>query len=240
MHFYEFNIGDYAKKTQHLTNEEDLAYRRMLDMYYDSENPVLTTGLATLSRRLRVSENALKNVLDEFFPDGRNKHADEKIAAYHEYLKRQQLNGSKGGRPKHKPTDNPVVSQNNPVPSQPLTTKPLTTNKDKTPSATDVAGRVQEYTKSFLAFWDMYPNRKNKGAAFKSFKKINQSEYPAIKSGLESAKQSDQWIKNNGEFIPHPASWLNARGWEDESGDINSDSNCSMDAFMRKVGAIPS
>ena len=131
MHFYEFNIGDYAKKTQHLTNEEDLAYRRLLDMYYDTENPVLTTGLATLSRRLRVDEKSLKNILDEFFPDGKNKHADEKIAEYHEYLNRQKANGSKGGRPKHKPTANPVLTQNNPVPSQPLTTKPLTTKPIK-------------------------------------------------------------------------------------------------------------
>jgi len=131
MHFYEFNIGDYAKKTQHLTNEEDLAYRRLLDMYYDTENPVLTTGLATLSRRLRVDEKALQNVLDEFFPDGKNKHADEKIKEYHEYLIRQKTNGSKGGRPKHKPTANPVLTQNNPVPSQPLTTKPLTTNQEE-------------------------------------------------------------------------------------------------------------
>lgn len=131
MHFYEFNIGDFAKKTQHLTNEEELAYRRALDMYYDTEKPLLTSGLATLSRRLRVSENALKNVLDEFFPDGKNKHADEKIAAYYEYIEKQKANGRKGGRPKHdsnKPTANPLVSQNNPVPSQPLTTKPLTNN----------------------------------------------------------------------------------------------------------------
>ena len=118
MHFYQFNIGDYAKKTQHLTNEEDLAYRRLLDMYYDTENPVLTSGLATLSRRLRVSEKALETVLAEFFPDGKNKHCDEVIAEYYKYLERQKLNGSKGGRPKHKQPNNPVVSQNNPVPSQ--------------------------------------------------------------------------------------------------------------------------
>jgi len=143
MHFYEFNIGDYAKKTQHLTNEEDLAYRRLLDLYYDSENPVLTSGLSTLSRRLRVSETALKNVLDEFFPNGKNKHADEKIAEYHAYLLKQSENGKKGGRPKNqqvtitsekvtKPTDNQPLSQSNPVPSQTLTTKPLTTNQVKT------------------------------------------------------------------------------------------------------------
>lgn len=138
MHFYDFNIGDYAKKTAHLTNGEDLAYRRALDVYYDTEKPFdITHGLATLSRRLRVDEKDLKNVIDEFFPDGRNKHADEKISAYYAYLERQKSNGAKGGRPKHKdlePTGNPVVSQNNPVPSQPLTTNHLPDNKNIVPS----------------------------------------------------------------------------------------------------------
>jgi uncharacterized protein YdaU (DUF1376 family) len=93
MHFYDFNIGDYAKKTAHLTNGEDLAYRRALDVYYDTEKPFdLTSGLATLSRRLRVDEKDLKNVIEEFFPDGKNKHADEKIAAYYAYLERQKTN----------------------------------------------------------------------------------------------------------------------------------------------------
>ena len=239
MHFYEFNVGDYAKKTAHLTNEEDIAYRRALDMYYDTEQPLpITHGLATLSRRLRVSESALKNVVDEFFPDGKNKHADEKIAEYYAYVARQKANGSKGGRPKHKPTANPVVSQNNPVPSQPLTTKPLTTNqKEQNHSSSSDDGLSITYSTAFLSFWDMYPNKKSKGAAFKAFKKIKPAEYPSIKFGLMAAKSSEAWTKNNGQFIPHPASWLNARGWEDEQ---SGQSGTGMEAFMRKVGAIPS
>jgi len=150
MHFYDFNIGDYAKKTSHLTNGEDLAYRRALDVYYDTEQPFdLSGGLATLSRRLRVDEKDLKNVIDEFFPDGRNKHADEKIAAYYAFLERQKANGKLGGRPKHKdlkPSANPVVSQNNPVPSQPLPTKPLPTNQINTEPT---SGEVEPFTGTY-------------------------------------------------------------------------------------------
>jgi hypothetical protein len=40
MHYYQFHIGDYRSATAHLTNEEDLAYRRLLDMYYDTEVPI--------------------------------------------------------------------------------------------------------------------------------------------------------------------------------------------------------
>jgi uncharacterized protein YdaU (DUF1376 family) len=34
MHYYQFNIGDYQSHTAHLTDMEDLAYRRLLDWYY--------------------------------------------------------------------------------------------------------------------------------------------------------------------------------------------------------------
>jgi hypothetical protein len=142
MHFYDWNIGDYAKKTQHLTNGEDLAYRRALDMYYDTEKPLdLTSGLPTLSRRLRVDIQDLENIIREFFPDGRNKHADEKISSYYAFLDRQKTNGKLGGRPKHKdfkPSGNPVVSGGvavgYPVPSQPLTTNHLPEDKNIVPS----------------------------------------------------------------------------------------------------------
>ena len=144
MHFYDWNIGDYAKKTAHLTNGEDLAYRRALDVYYDTEKPFdITHGLATLSRRLRVDEKDLKSVIDEFFPGGRNSRADEVIANYYAFLDRQKANGKKGGRPKHKdlkPSANPVVSQNNPVPSQPLPTTHLPLPNTNTYVASD-AGR---------------------------------------------------------------------------------------------------
>ena len=33
-------------------------------------------------------------------------------------------------------------------------------------------------------------------------------------------KTTEQWKKNNGQYIPYPSTWLNAKGWEDE---ISSD-----------------
>lgn len=144
MHFYEWNIGDYAKKTQHLTNEEDLAYRRALDMYYDTEKPLDISNIPSLSRRLRVGIEALQNVIEEFFPDGVNKHAEEKIAAYYAFIDRQKNNGRLGGRPKKTqafPKPNPSQTQKNPVPSQPLTTEPLPTNPLTTDPLTNNQGK---------------------------------------------------------------------------------------------------
>ena len=40
MNYYPFHIGDYASHTRHLTLMEDLAYRRLLDLYYLHERPL--------------------------------------------------------------------------------------------------------------------------------------------------------------------------------------------------------
>jgi uncharacterized protein YdaU (DUF1376 family) len=68
MHYYQFNIGDYASHTRHLNPIEDAAYRRLLDAYYLQERP-LNAGIATVARQInmREYESEVKLVLEEFF-----------------------------------------------------------------------------------------------------------------------------------------------------------------------------
>ena len=40
MIWYKFYLGDYITHTNHLSDAEDLAYRRLLDLYYMSEAPI--------------------------------------------------------------------------------------------------------------------------------------------------------------------------------------------------------
>lgn len=111
--------------------------------------------------------------------------------------------------------------------------------ENKTTSASSDAGDVGViYSAAFLTFWDMYPNKKNKGAAFKAFKKVKPAEYAVVKTGLIAKKQSPDWMKDNGRFIPHPASWLNARGWEDETTDGQT-KPYDQNEFLKQIGAIP-
>jgi len=72
------------------------------------------------------------------------------------------------------------------------------------------------YTDEFLRFWKAYPRKVNKGTAAKAWKKRGDASLETILAALETAKGSRQWLKDGGDFIPHPATWLNARGWEDE------------------------
>ena len=70
----------------------------------------------------------------------------------------------------------------------------------------------------FARFWEAYPRKRGKGQAEKAWKKLNPNEQllEKILQAIERAKTSDDWQKDNGQYIPHPGTWLNAKGWEDE------------------------
>ena len=67
-------------------------------------------------------------------------------------------------------------------------------------------------------FWPACPRKVGKPAALKAFVKLKPDAETVEKmvSALAVQRRWPQWTKNNGEFIPHPATWLNNRGWEDE------------------------
>lgn len=73
MNYYSFHIGDYKSHTNHLSLLEDLAYRRMLDMYYLTESPLPDTKQIARHICMRDNIEDIQVVLDEFFkltPDG--------------------------------------------------------------------------------------------------------------------------------------------------------------------------
>jgi hypothetical protein len=77
---------------------------------------------------------------------------------------------------------------------------------------------------AFELFWAAYPKRKSRGQAERAWSKINPNEQltAEILAGVERAKTSAEWVKDDGQFIPYPASWLNAKGWLDEAGETSA------------------
>ena len=84
MNYYPFHIGDYISHTSHLSDAEDLAYRRMIDLYYQTEEPF--KDVAWVARRIKSTSEIVKLLLEEFFEfdsdSWRSKRADEEIAKY--------------------------------------------------------------------------------------------------------------------------------------------------------------
>lgn len=88
----------------------------------------------------------------------------------------------------------------------------------------------------FDQFWSAYPKKVGKDAALKAFvkRKPDGGLLAAMLSTLAVQVNSPQWVKDDGQFIPNPATWLNQGRWQDEVtvGDDSSD----MPDWMR--GAI--
>lgn len=74
------------------------------------------------------------------------------------------------------------------------------------------------YTSEFLTFYQNYPKHVGKADAWKAWKKHNGNLPPVddLIYKINEFKNTEDWKKENGKFIPHPATWLNGKRWEDE------------------------
>lgn len=71
---------------------------------------------------------------------------------------------------------------------------------------------------SFNRFWTVYPKKVAKQDSLKAWKRIRPNEelIGRILSAVKAQLSSEQWIKDNGQYIPNPATWLNRGQWDDE------------------------
>ena len=82
--------------------------------------------------------------------------------------------------------------------------------------------RAQEAQKplppNFDVFWAACPRKVGKGSAEKVWRKLNPDEALTMQivKAMTEQRACDQWMRDGGKFIPHPATWLNRKGWEDE------------------------
>lgn len=206
MNYYPFHPGDYLRDTAHLDPMEDLAYRRLLDLYYLSEAPI-PLETQQVSRRLRLGSESVLSVLNEFFictPNGYiHKRCDAEIADYRHRQDKSRQNGKLGGRPKK--TQQVILANQEETQSKPNVTQQKA-NQNQNQNNTSIG---------FTEFWQAYPRKVGKGAAEKAWSKLK-PDLQAVLSALAWQSRQDGWTKDQGAFIPHPATYLNQRRWEDE------------------------
>lgn len=139
MHYYQFNIGDYRSATVHLSNEEDLAYRRLLDMYYDTEQKI-PLDASWVGRRIRVEPSVVLDVLNDMFikhEDGFfHPRCDEVIKQYKEFAEAGKRGAAKRwAKPPHGEANSPP----NPPPMPTINHKLITNNEQLFDSDADAS-----------------------------------------------------------------------------------------------------
>lgn len=70
----------------------------------------------------------------------------------------------------------------------------------------------------FEQFWKEYPKKAAKQYALKAWMRIKPDKalFEKMLKALREQKQSEQWRRDNGKYIPNPATWLNGGYWDNE------------------------
>ena len=95
--------------------------------------------------------------------------------------------------------------------------KQIQKQKQETPLNPRKRGGVSEFPPGFEAFWTAYPRKTAKAAASKAFARLRADDalLTVIVEAVNRQAKSEQWRKDDGQFVPHAATWLNGRRWED-------------------------
>lgn len=99
-----------------------------------------------------------------------------------------------------------------------------TKTKTKTRTKTKTKTNSYSFVQNFEKFWNAYPRRQAKKDAEKAWMKLEPDEEltSRIISAVNSTKDSPEWKKEGGKFIPLPSTYLNGRRWEDEQVSVTA------------------
>lgn len=135
---------------------------------------------------------------------------DRDIANYNAKV----ANGNQGGRPAMK---NQTETENNLKEPNETENNLNAKNKNKDQDIKEtILKDSKESDRLFDKFWSVYPRHEGKQSAVKAFNKTHPDEQllETMINAILKQKQTDQW--SDPRYIPHPATWLNGRRWEDE------------------------
>lgn len=232
MHYYSFNIGDYASHTSRLSPMEDLAYRRLLDLYYLNEQPL--NGCASdVAREVGLMDHveSVEYVLSKFFTKDENvfrqKRIDLEIKKYKSNAKNKSKAGKASAKARRAKASKGVtgVEQvlNTESTDEQLTNnhKPITNNhlKDKDIEQNDLLEN------GFDIFYSAGLVKKSKQQAFKKFKALaKQMKADPIEFGQLLAQDVQARIAKQQYGIDklHPSTYLNNERWTDEHEETNN------------------
>lgn len=218
MHYYQFNIGDYASHTSRLSPMEDLAYRRLMDLYYLNEQP-FNMCATDVAREVGLIDYAadVEYVLSKFFTLTDGVYFQKRIESEIKKFKSNAKNKSKAGKASAKARRAKALSGGTGVEQalnitstdeqlninqEPLTInhKPLTKNQ------------VIKEPSRFAEFWDLYAKKNDSKKCEAKFKKLTKVQVDLIFAKLPAYIKSTP----DKQYRKNPTTWLNNESWNDE------------------------
>jgi len=216
MHYYQFNIGDYASHTRHLDLYEDLAYRRLLDMYYLHERP-LNVDSAVVAKQIGMREKVqvVQDVLNEFFQLGKdgwvNDRADKEIKHYHSKIEQASRAGKASAERRSNGRSTDVQPTNN--------QEPITNNQIEAKASPDLgkpksvpSAPIQEIVELYNRILPMLPsasvvNESRKRAIAARWREVVTTDKMDRQQGLEFFEWYFKMVKDSNFLTGKSKDW---------------------------------
>jgi hypothetical protein len=101
--------------------------------------------------------------------------------------------------------------------------KKVNINNDINSKTNNDNDKDKDNDNKFERFWTVYPRHVSKQEAKRKFEKLNPDEelLETMIRAVEVQKESDQWTRDGGQYIPHPSTWIHQRRWEDDVKPIS-------------------
>jgi uncharacterized protein YdaU (DUF1376 family) len=216
MFSYQHHIGDFRRDTASLSDVVAMAYLKLLWMYYDTELP-LPADAKLLAFKIGSDAETVQLLLDSFFQLDENvyrhKRCDAEIIEY--YSRSEKARDKANQRWKN------AKASNNHATALLEHSHSIATAKKSHANREPITDN-QIYISSFDTFWKQYPRKIAKDNARKAWLKIKPDEDLVQK--ILTAVKTHKTFKVDEQFIPHAASWLNAKRWDDDVADKQSSS----------------
>lgn len=199
----------------------------ILSRYADNETHKAYPSRVTLSKRLRCSPSSVDRATRELVEAGaldKQQRLNSSLIYTLRVLSpvtRGVVRGAKGG--------------SSPMTRGVVTSDDLTRTTELEPTELEPQNYMREL---FSKFYSVYPRRVGKEAAKRAFIKASKRVNPEKIVSAAEALAMDPNLPPK-QFIPHPATWLNRDGWEDEpypAGDsVKTNSQRNIENLRAKM-----
>jgi hypothetical protein len=221
---WQFYPGDWRKDpgVQSLSYHDRGVWHELLLLMFESSDrgKLLLNGRPfpedSLARLLGLDKQSLTTTITTLLASGVASRDPQTGALFNRRMVRDEEirriraeAGIKGGNPVL------LIQNRTSQDKQEITTR---VNQNPTPSSSFSSSSSKNKHLLFERFWKAYPKKKSRGQAEKAWAKVDPNETLLEKmiAIIEAMKKTEQWRREKGQFIPYPATWLNAKGWEDD------------------------
>lgn len=220
MNYYPFHLGDYSAHTAHLDPIEDIAYRRLLDLYYLREAPLPMSDDLPRLIRMRDHAEVVARILAEFFEEDEDtwthQRCDAELARMQEKQAKARASAAASVSARAAKAEQTRSERSTDV-QRPLNEGSTTNTNTNTNTNTPLTPRKRGAAAGrFEEFWTAWPRNERKQDKAKCADHWRRNGLDALADAILSdvrvKRGTQKWAEG---FIEAPLVYLRGRRWQD-------------------------